>query len=164
MSAFLFKECQNSFSSLSSIPLFVHTVFALSIHVLVDLGSQLSVFSQTKWGFPPCPDLSFLTHKLPAQAPGPIPTSPLFLYSPKWQHLFSWSQIPSSADGFRHIHSNRTFQRAPKLPPTFTPHSSLHAYLNMYSKPDFLIFPHPSILRIKAIREPFSQSARRLEV
>lgn len=95
---------------------------------------------------------------------GPIPTSHLFLYSPEWQHLFSWSQIPSSADGFRHIHPNRTSQRTPKLPPIFIPHSSLHAYLIMYSKPDFLIFPHPSILRIKAIRETFLQSARRLEV
>ena len=95
---------------------------------------------------------------------GPIPTSHLFLCSPKWQHLFPWSQILSSADGFRNIRPNRTSQRAPKLPPTFTPHSSLHAYLIMYSKPDFLISPHPSILRIKVIREPFSQSAKRLEV
>ena len=44
-SEFLFKECQNSFSRLTSIPFFVHTVFGLSIHVLVDLGSQISVFS-----------------------------------------------------------------------------------------------------------------------
>ena len=62
------SEYQNSFSRLNSIPLFVYTVFALSIHVLVDLGSQLSVFSQTKWRFPPSPDLSFLAHKLSAQA------------------------------------------------------------------------------------------------
>lgn len=68
-SEFLFKERQNSFSRLPIIPFFVHTVFGLSIHVLVDLGSQLSIFSQTKWGFPPSPDFSFLAHKLTAQAP-----------------------------------------------------------------------------------------------
>lgn len=155
MSEFLLKPQQYSIVCTYSI-CFIHSCLS---------GPGFSAISFfPKWGFPPCPDLSFLAHKLPAQAPGPIPTSPLFLYSPKWQHLFSWSQIPSSADGFRHIHSNRTFQRAPKLPPTFTPDTSLHACLIMYSKPDFLIFPHPSILRIKAIREPFSQSARRLEV
>ena len=124
MSEFLSKECQNSFSSLNSIPLFVHTVFALSIHVLVDLGSQLSVFSQSEDSLPAqifhsSPTSSLLRHRV-LYPPLPffytLPNDSIYFHGLKYPLVLMASGISIQTELFK---EPPNFHRPSRLTPLF---------------------------------------------